>query len=276
MERYNESLRFELCKKIPENTQEALIELQGILGSRKKKRNNYVYTERMNVANRITLLWKIIFGSTISLDIKKYRDTYRFYINLNRNHLDFLDWKGELPGHFLRGIFIACGFISNPEKSYRIELIPLDKDFTAYIAKALDSLNIKYNLYIKRIYILGFSNIENFLNLIGVQQGILQLEEIRTLKLVREDTNRRINFQESNIEKTLKTSDREIEIIAKLIESGKLPKRYMKIADLRLRYPQASLSELAQLSQPPVSKSTIAYYMKRLEKLADAIDKNRS
>jgi len=275
MERYSESLRFELCKKVPQDIQEAIVELQGIVGSRKNTKKNYIYTDRMNVANRITLLWRTVFNSTVNLDIKKHKDTYRFYIKIDESYSDFLEWKGELPGYFLRGVFIACGFISDPEKGYRIELIPINREFTRYISKALDSLSLSYNVYGKRVYINGFSNVERFLSLIGVQHGILQLEEVRTMKLIREDTNRRINFQGSNIEKALKTSDREIEVINRLMESGRLPERYVKVADLRLRYPQATLSELAQLSQPPVSKSTMAYYMKRLEKIADALNKNR-
>lgn len=276
MERYSESIRFELCKKIPEDIKEATAELQGIIVSRKKTDRDYIYTDRMNVANRITLLWKLVFNSVISIDIKRYKDNHRFYIKLNKDSVELLKDKEELPNYFLRGVFIGCGFISDPEKSYRIELIPSDRGFIDYISKALDSLNLRHNTYINRVYIVGFSNVERFLNLIGVQQGVLRLEEIRTLKIIREDTNRKINFQESNIEKALRTSDREIEIITRLIKTGNLPERYRKIADLRLRYPQATLSELAQLSQPPVSKSTIAYYMKRLEKLADAINKDRS
>ncbi|HOK30115.1 MAG TPA: DNA-binding protein WhiA [bacterium] len=275
MERYSESLRFELCKKVPQDIQEAIVELQGIVGSRKNIKKNYIYTDRMNVANRVTLLWKTVFNSTVNLDIKKHKDTYRFYIKLDESYYDLLEWKGELPDYFLRGVFIACGFISDPEKGYRIELIPINREFTRYISKALDSLSLRYNVYGKRVYINGFSNAERFLSLIGVQHGILQLEEVRTMKLIREDTNRRINFQGSNIEKTLRTSDREIDVINRLMESGRLPERYIKVADLRLRYPHATLSELAQLSQPPVSKSTMAYYMKRLEKIANAVNKDR-
>lgn len=276
MERYSESIRFELCKKVPQDIREATVELQGIFGSRKKMGKDYIYTDRMNVANRITLLWKIVFNSVIELDIKRYRDSYRFCVKPDKIYSELLNWKGELPSYFLRGVFIASGFISDPEKSYRIELIPSDREFITRISEALDHLNLRYNTYINRVYITGLSNVERFLNLIGVQQGLLKLEEIRALKMIKEDTNRRINFQESNIEKALRASDREIEVITRLINIGRLPDRYMKIAELRLRYPQATLSELAQLSQPPISKSTIAYYMKRLEKLADAIDKNRS
>ncbi|MGC8972159.1 MAG: DNA-binding protein WhiA, partial [bacterium] len=260
----------------PGNIQEAFIELQGIICSRKEARKDLIYTDRMNVANRITLLWKMIFKSSLSMQIKKYKDAYRFFIKLEGEYLKLLEWNGEMPNLFLRGVFLSCGFIVDPEKDYRIELIPIDKNFTQEITKALGSLGIKHTIYMKKVSIIGFSNIERFLNLIGIQQGLLRLEEIRTLKLIREDTNRRINFQESNIERALRSAERDIETIKLLILNNKLPERYRKVAELRLKYPQATLKELAQLSKPPVSKSTIAYYMRKLEELVDDNIKSKS
>lgn len=268
MRGYSEALRLELCKKTPSNVQEAFVELQGIIGSRKRSDENLIYTERLNVANRITILWKMIFKSSLSMDITKYRRAYRFFIRLDEEYLKLLEWQGEMSKDFLRGVFLACGFILDPEKCYRIELLPLEKNFTCHIAKALDSLGIRHNIYMKKVSIIGFSNIERFLSSIGIQQGLIKLEEIRTLKLIKEDTNRKINFQESNIEKALLSAERELEAIRTLIINNKLPERYRQVAELRLSHPQATLKELAQLSQPPVSKSTIAYYMRRLKKLA--------
>lgn len=269
MKGYSESLRLELCKKMPHNVQEALVELQGIIGCRKRVEGDVIYTDRMNVANRVTLLWKMVFNSSLLMDIKRYKRGHRFFIKLNNDYSRSLEWKGELPEYFLRGVFLACGFISDPERDYRIELLPIEKDFVNQIIKALDLLGIRYNVYIKKVSVVGFSGIEKFLNLIGVQQGLIKLEEIRTLKSIKEDTNRRINFQESNIEKTLRSAEREIEAIKILTLNNKLPERYRQVAQLRLRYPQATLKELAQLSRPPVSKSTIAYYLRKLEELAD-------
>ncbi|MCX7796268.1 MAG: DNA-binding protein WhiA [bacterium] len=276
MKGYSEALRLELCKKAPSNIQEAFVELQGIIGSRKKSGNNLIYTERLNVANRVTILWKMVFGNSLSIDITKYKNAYRFSIKLSEEYFKLLDWQGEMPRDFLRGVFLACGFISDPEKCYRIELLPLERTFTHYITRALDAIGIRYTIYIRKVSIVGFPKVEKFLSSIGIRQGLIKLEEIRTLKLIKEDTNRRINFQESNIEKTLLSAERELEAIKTLIVNNKLPDKYRKIAELRLTYPQATLRELAELSQPPVSKSTIAYYMRKLEKLADDNIKSKS
>lgn len=276
MKGYSEALRLELCKKTPSNIQEAFVELQGIVGSRKKLNNNIIYTERLNVANRITILWKMVFKNSLNMDITRYKRVYRFSVKLSEEYLKLLEWRGEMPKDFLRGVFLACGFVSDPEKCYRIELLPLERTFTHYITKALDTIGIRYNIYIRRVSIIGFSKIEKFLSSIGIQQGLIKLEEIRTLKLIKEDTNRRINFQESNIEKALLSAERELEAIKNLISNNKLPDKYRKMAELRLNYPQATLKELAELLQPPVSKSTIAYYMRRLEKLANDNIKSKS
>lgn len=276
MKEFSEALRLELCKKMPSSVQEAFVELQGIVGSRKKLGSNLIYTERLNVANRITILWKMIFKNSLNMDITKYKKAYRFSIKLDEEYLKLLEWQGEMPRDFLRGVFLASGFISDPEKCYRIELLPLEKTFTPYIAKALNAIGIRHTIYVKKVSIIGFPKVERFLSLIGIQQGLIKLEEIRTLKLIKEDTNRRINFQESNIEKTLLSAERELEAIRVLMINNKLPDRYRKIAELRLTYPQATLKELAELLQPPVSKSTVAYYMRRLEKLADDNIKGKS
>jgi hypothetical protein len=276
MKGYSESLRFELCKKAPATLQEAFSELQGIIGSRLSDKKGFIYIDRMNVTNRVTILWKRLFGEPLIIEIKKYRDHHRFYLKIDGSYHKLLQWDGDLSQYFLRGVFISCGFISNPEKYYRIELIPIDKLFTSKIGKALRSLKIEYKIYGKRVIILGLTKVERFLSSIGVQQGLISLEEIRASKLANEDTNRRINFQQSNIERTLNAADREIEAINKLIKSGKLSENYIKMANLRLHYPQATLEELAQLTQPPISKSTISYYMRKLERLANAISKDKS
>jgi len=276
MKGYSESLRFELCKKMPRLVQKAFSELQGIIGSRLSNKKEFIYINRMNVTNRVTLLWKRIFKKLLIVEIKRYKNHHRFYLRIDKAYHKLLLWKGDFPQYFLRGVFISCGFISNPEKCYRIELIPIDKLFTNKIGEALSSLKIGYRIYGKRVIILGLGEVEKFLGSIGVQQGLINLEEIRASKLANEDTNRRINFQESNIERALNAADREIEAINKLIKMGKLSENYIKIANLRLRYPQATLEELAQLAQPSMSKSTIAYYMRKLERLADANSRYKS
>jgi DNA-binding transcriptional regulator WhiA len=276
MEGYSKFLIFELCKKIPQSLQEAFTELQGIIGARLSGDKEFIYIDRMNVTNRITILWKRVFRKPINVEIKKCRNHYRFYFRIDRSYHKLLQWNGDFPQSFLRGVLISCGFISNPERYYRIELIPIDRSFSRKIEGALNLLKIGYKIYDKRVIIIGLADIERFLSSIGVKEGLIRVEEIRASKLAAEDTNRRINFQQSNIERTLNAADREIKAINKLIEMGGLSGNYLKIASLRLRYPQATLEELAQLAQPPVSKSTISYYMKRLERLASVSIKDKS
>ncbi|MGB9681555.1 MAG: DNA-binding protein WhiA [bacterium] len=269
MEEYSKLLIFELCKKTPSNLQDAFTELQGIIGARLSEDKESIYIDRMNVTNRITVLWKRVFKSSINVEIKRYKDHPRFYFIIDNNYHKLLQWNGDFPRSFLRGVFISCGFISNPEKYYRIELIPIHKSFPRKIGEALSLLKIGYKVYNKRVIISGLAGVEKFLNSIGVKDGLIKVEEVRASKLANEDTNRKINFQQSNIERTLNAADREIKAINKLIEMGKLSENYMKMATLRLQYPQATLEELAQLTQPPVTKSTVSYYMKRLERLAN-------
>ena len=176
---------------------------------------------------------------------------------------------------FLRGVFLSAGYISNPEKSYHLELICHDYNSVNELYDIIGYFNLKAKI-IKRkdYYIVYFKEAESvvdFLNIIGAYSALLQLENIRVLKHMRNSVNRIVNCETANLEKMVSASFRQIESIKYIIKKGEfknLSTNLKAIAELRMEYPEASLSELGNLLTPPLGKSGVNHRLRKIEKIA--------
>ncbi len=177
---------------------------------------------------------------------------------------------------FLRGAFLAGGSISDPEKSYHLEIATR----SLILAQELNRLIRSYRLNSKIIrrkgsyvvYLKEGENIVDFLNIIGAHSALLELENVRILKDMRNSVNRIVNCETANLDKTVKASMRQIENIKYIMESGEaenLPENLREIARLRIEYPDINLKELGQLLTPPLSKSGVNHRLRKLEKIAN-------
>jgi len=114
------------------------------------------------------------------------------------------------------------------------------------------------------------------LNIIGAHNALLELENIRIMKEMRNNVNRIVNCETANLSKTVNAAVRQVESI-KLIESeiglDRLPKNLKEVAKLRLAFPDESLKELGAMLNPPVGKSGINHRLRRIEKIADELRK---
>lgn len=181
---------------------------------------------------------------------------------------------------YLRGAFLGGGSVSNPEKTYHLELVTHDEDY----AKELSSLINSYSLTSKVIqrkssyvvYLKEGEQIVDMLNIIGAHTSLLELENVRIMKEMRNNVNRLVNCETANLSKTVNAAVRQVESI-KLIEKEiglrRLPKNLREIAELRLNYPDESLKELGEMLIPPVGKSGVNHRLRRIEKIAAEIYK---
>lgn len=179
---------------------------------------------------------------------------------------------------YIRGAFIGGGSISNPEKTYHLEFVTHSEEYAVDLSKLINSygLNSKViqrkNSYI--IYIKEGEQIVDLLNIIGAHSCLLELENIRIMKEMRNNVNRLVNCETANLSKTVNAAVRQVESI-KLIQSSiglqRLPKNLQEVAELRLSYPDESLKELGEMLDPPVGKSGINHRLRKIEKIAEEI-----
>ena len=103
---------------------------------------------------------------------------------------------------------------------------------------------------------------------------VIELENIRIMKEMRNNVNRLVNCETANLSKTVNAAVRQVESI-KLIQSSiglqRLPKNLQEVAELRLSYPDESLKELGEMLDPPVGKSGINHRLRKIEKIAEEI-----
>lgn len=179
---------------------------------------------------------------------------------------------------YLRGLFLAGGFINRPGADYHLEIMTFDRKIAEDMEKIFARMKItartserKNNLV---VYVKDSEKIVDFLRLVGASTALLDFENIRIIKSVRNNVNRQVNCETANLIKTVDASLRQVELIKKLIKTGgaeQIPPRLKDLAMLRIDYPDCTLKELGAMMNPPLSKSGAAYRMRKLEKLVEEL-----
>ena len=176
---------------------------------------------------------------------------------------------------FLRGAFLAGGSVTAPSKSYHMELITGHYSVSREVAALLREMDFRPgSLRRSGNYVLYFKHseaIEDMLTLLGAPMAALQLMSAKVEKEVLNGVNRRLNCDEANLEKTVNAAQSQLGAIRRLQEAGMLDSLSPKLreaARLREEHPELNLSQLGALAEPPVTKSTLNYRLKKIMELA--------
>lgn len=179
---------------------------------------------------------------------------------------------------FLRAVYICRGFINRPEGNYHLELTLPEKYMAERLKKILDNFAVEARISARKgnhiLYLKDSDKISDFLRIIEASRALLEFENVRIIKSMRNNINRQVNCETANLGKTVNASLRQTKIINMLAESPgieNLPLRYRQLARLRLESPDSTLQELGEKMTPPLSKSGVAYRMKCIERLARKI-----
>jgi len=179
---------------------------------------------------------------------------------------------------FLRGVFLSRGSINRPEGEYHLELILPEPDMALEMMKIMSKLDLEARQVERKntqvLYLKESDKIADFLLTIGANIALLDFENARIIKSMRNSVNRQVNCETANLAKTVDASVRQIELIERIIALRGweyLPSHLRDLAQLRVEYPDAPLKELGEMLNPPLSKSGAAHRMRRLEELADAL-----
>ncbi len=179
---------------------------------------------------------------------------------------------------YLRGVFLGGGTISDPEKAYHLEIVCNSEILSSDVKKLINSFGLHSKSVIRKsshvVYLKEAEQIIDFLNILGAHGQLLDFENVRIMKEMRNKTNRINNCDSANLDKTINASARQVENI-NLIEQARglssLPEKLREAARLRLENPESSLIELSELMDPPIGKSGINHRFKKIEEIAEKI-----
>ena len=190
----------------------------------------------------------------------------------------FFKCAGCIPS-FVRGLFLSCGVMSDPETEYRLEFPMYSEDSAEQLQGILSELGIETKIVIRRgkpvVYCKESGMIEDLLGIRGSKKSVFELMNIKIKHDIRNNANRRTNCDAANIRKTVTASGEQYEAILRLRDSGeleKLPDELRETALLRLENSNASLSVLAALHREPISRSGVNHRLSKLMELADGTE----
>ena len=179
---------------------------------------------------------------------------------------------------YIRGAFLAAGSVSDPSKSYHFEIVCHEEFMAHRIAEMLLSFNIDAKVIMRKnhyvLYVKDGEGIVEALNVMGAHVALMDFENTRILKEMRNSVNRKVNCETANIGKTITAAQRQIEDIGILMRNPiykKLPQTLREMAELRMSNPDATLKELGELFTPPLGKSGVNHRLRKLEEAAEAI-----
>lgn len=179
---------------------------------------------------------------------------------------------------FLRGAFLAGGSVSDPEKTYHLEITTHSNGLSLEISGMINKFKLNAKV-IKRkgnyvVYIKEGEDIVNFLNIIGAHSALMELENVRILKEMRNNVNRIVNCETANLGKMVNASVRQVENIKYLADHkglNNLPASLKEIAEIRLEYSDATLKELGEMLNPKLGKSGVNHRLRKLDAIAEKL-----
>ena len=268
-----------------------------------------VRTENLSVARKYFTLLKKTFNidteTLVSRNKKTGNLSYMVIIRQDEyakkvlKSVNLMDEKGEIfeeyeieknetirrtccKRAFLRGAFLAAGSISNPEKSYHMEIVCAGKKKAKQIQMLVNYFKLDAKVILRKksyvVYLKEGSQIVDLLNVIEASVALMEMENVRILKEMRNSVNRKVNCETANINKTVSAAVKQaedIEYIQKTMGLSNLPEALREMAELRLAHPNASLKELGDLLPEPIGKSGVNHRLRKLSEIAETIKENK-
>ena len=280
----------------------AIISLCGrILISKNDKYSVKIHTENITVARKYFTLLKKTYNIDTEISIRQSLKV-RLYTITIKHHEDaikvlqaskLLDEYGEICENlsvsdnlliqkecckraFIRGAFLASGSISDPEKFYHFEIVCTTEDKAEQLQKIIQNFNIDAKIVERKkhfvVYIKEGAGIVDILNVMEAHVSLMNLENVRILKEMRNSVNRKVNCETANLKKTVSAAVKQIEdikFIRDTVGLSILSENLEDIAALRLENPDATLKELGEMLTPAVGKSGVNHRLRKICETAD-------
>lgn len=280
----------------------ATIQLKGL-----NKLNLRMTTENAATARRIFSLLKSRYNEDIDVVVKKSKqlkkkNQYLIVISneelakqilidigfIDKDTMDILNPNYKVKESiiknrcckrsYIRGSFLGGGSVNNPENSYHLEFTTNNEDHGDDLSNIINTFGLSAKVIERKesfvVYLKESSQIVDLLNIIGAHIALLDFENVRVLKDMRNNVNRLVNCETANLSKTIDAAMTQVENI-KLIQDTKglhtLAPKLREVAYLRLEFRDSTLKEIGEMLDPPVSKSGVNHRFRSIEKIANNI-----
>lgn len=270
-------------------------------------------TENPAIARHFKKLIKDYFGSSADLEIgeseapgsgKHYSSGYRYSLKIGHEGKsdrilretgilmikegdDYLSdgiyqpiiSKKSAKKAYLRGLFLGCGTISDPKKSYHLEFVIKRDGLAQDLKNLIDSfVEMRANISKRKnqniVYIKKADYISDMLGIMGADSAVMNFENIRLERKIKGEAMRLSNCDNANVDRLITAAERQlkdIELIDKYMGVDNLPLRLNEIANARLKNPSASLTEIGNSLTEPVGKSAVTKRFAKLKEIAQKL-----
>ena len=243
-----------------------------------------VHTENLGVARKCFTLLEKTFNIKNDIVVRRNagKDNYSYYIYAKGEELmairDTIVQAVCCKRAYIRGAFIASGSMSDPSKSYHFEIVCNDMRQAEHLRDMMNSFDVDAKIVQRKrtyvVYLKEGSQIVDILNVMEAHVALMELENVRIMKEMRNSVNRKVNCETANINKTVSAAVRQMEDITYIrdqIGFEKLPEGLRDVALTRLAYPEAALKELGQLMANPLGKSGVNHRLRKLSEIAQQL-----
>ena len=292
---FSSEIKEELSGQIPTARQCQLAEIAAILSfcSRVTEEENgsfglRMHTENLAVARKYFTLLKKTFNIRLDVMVRQNKSirggrsfevvSYGDLSAVRHVLIQNLCCKRA----FIRGAFLASGSVSDPEKGYHFEIVCNSLEKANQLCDMIGSFGIEARVTMRKknhiVYIKEGAQIVDMLNIMEAHVALMNFENIRILKEMRNSVNRQVNCETANLNKTVSAAVKQIEDIQYIkatIGFDQLPEGLTEIAELRLEQPQATLKELGQMLTPCVGKSGVNHRLRKLSLIAEELREHK-
>lgn len=302
----NELSRLEINKKCCAKAElAALLRTTGYISLKGFNRVEVEFTmENAAVIRRIFKMLKYLYNTNNEISVKKSNRLKRhncYSVKIDEENviqflqdtrliagdkINILDFKFGIPKDlikrncckraYIRGAFMGCGSVNDPEKSYHLEFVSNKDEHSRDLEELLNSYDLNSKKILRKEYHVTYlkdsEKIVDLLNIMGAHNSLLDFENVRAIKETRNNVNRVVNCETANLEKIVEASVRQInsiKVLQKYNQIDKLPFNLKELAYLRLENDDSSLKELGEMLDPPLGKSGVNHRLKKIEKIAE-------
>ncbi len=193
------------------------------------------------------------------------------------------EWAGGSGAQaYIRGAFLGSGSLTNPQKNYHAELINVSKDHQEALQELMGYYGLEMHMIARKrqhqsVYVLYLKEGEQIVDLLNVMQAytaLMDLENIRIEKEMRNQINRSVNCEAANLQKVVQAAYKQVRDIEYLISQvgwEGLPASLSQMARVRLEHQDESLQELGRLLDPPVGRSGVNHRLRKLSQMAEQL-----
>lgn len=294
---FSSEVKAEMLKNIPSARHCRLAEMAGYVINIGDVTDDSIVlsTDHESVAGHVESLIKKTYGFDIKICKEKQGIKVRYLITINKPEeieeiLKSVKYTKEskvderllnqicCKRAFLQSVFLSIGSVTDPDKGYHLELAGPGEEILLQVKEIIADFDIASKMTVRKnqyvLYIKEGQAIVDLLNVMGAHVALMSMENTIIMKEFRNTLNRKVNCEAANLIKTVNAGSRQtadIEYVRDHYGLENLPEQLREVAVLRLENPDASLSELSDLTNPHIGKSGINHRLRKISEIAESL-----